>query len=88
MRVSARLARTKLTLFTRSSATSWATDGEYLFQAESFFHGADMMPRNQHARMVNLGQSMQFLFSPFSADEALHIALHGARALVEERSNY
>jgi hypothetical protein len=43
MRVDARFASTKRTLLTRSSITSWTTDGEDLFLAGFFFHGRQIM---------------------------------------------
>jgi len=45
MRLGARLASTKLTLFPRSSTTSRTTDSEYLFWAEFPLH-EEIMPPN------------------------------------------
>jgi len=43
MRLSARLARNKLALLSRSSVTARTADSERLFRAECFFH-REMMP--------------------------------------------
>jgi hypothetical protein len=47
---SARLACTKLTLLPRGSTTSRTTDSEYLFQAEFFFHGAEIVSQHLYVR--------------------------------------
>jgi hypothetical protein len=61
MRPGARFASTKRTLLTRSSTTSWTTDGEYLFLAEFFFHGSRDTALNPCTKMVNLDQLWQLL---------------------------
>lgn len=49
MRVGARLTCTKLTPRSRSSATGWATDREYLLEGEFFLHGGiDNAPKTMH----------------------------------------
>ena len=58
MRLGARLATTKLTLRLRSSTTSWTTDSEYLFWAEFFFHGGEIVPPKPMHGMVNLEHFM------------------------------
>jgi hypothetical protein len=57
MRLGARFASGKLTLFSGSSTTSRTRNGEYLFLAEFGFHREIMRP-NPHTRMVNLEQGL------------------------------
>jgi hypothetical protein len=56
MRVGARLASCKLTLFSGRSATGRTADSEYLFWAEFLFHGENNAP-NPQTRMVNFERS-------------------------------
>jgi hypothetical protein len=61
MRVGARLAGAKRTLFPWSSTTSWTTDDECLFWAGFFFHVGEIMPQNRCTGMVNSGQVVKIL---------------------------
>ena len=62
MRLGAGLTSAKLTLFFRSSATGWTTDGEYLFGVEFSLHGKKITPE-PFAGMVNLEQ-FRLLLNP------------------------
>jgi hypothetical protein len=56
MWLGARLPSAKITFLSRLSATSGATNREYLFWTEFFFHGGEIMTRAQCKRMLNLEQ--------------------------------
>ena len=56
MRLATRLASAKFALLSRSSATSRATDDEYLFWAGFFLHGQEIMPQIRFAGMVTFEQ--------------------------------
>jgi hypothetical protein len=88
MRVCAGLARTKLTLLTRSSAASRTTDTKYEFRFEFFFHGEDRVLQTRVTWMVNLEQfseSMRYALWRLFARIRLsrHVcAVHQADALL------
>jgi len=65
MWLGARLPSAKLTLFSRPSTASGATNRQYLFWTEFFFHGGEMMPPNPSTGMVNLEQLWQITW-PFA----------------------
>ncbi len=62
MRLSAGLARTKLTLLSRSGSTGWTKDFKCFFGAEFFLHGGEIMTQSWCTGMVNFEQFRAFFF--------------------------
>jgi hypothetical protein len=61
VRIGAWLSSSKFALLSRSSTTTWTTDGKRLFGALFFLHGQDMMPQSPATGMVNSGQFVKIL---------------------------
>jgi hypothetical protein len=59
MRLKTRLAGAHFAFLTRSSATGRTREGEYLFQANRFFHGKRESTRIRQTEVVNIGHFSQ-----------------------------